>query len=197
MNSRTEFVPLFCPNPGCRSHYKASQKRTWLVRYSFYFCEKENKRYQRFMCLGCKKTFSRRAFESDYCLKLNLSYRTLFAPLKINMSVKSWTKAIKHGAKVIENRLRRLIRWLCFKGFLSKKQAMGLSRLGLVEQGLFYKRLWIKASCPEHRSELSRCFLKQLRSANNDVDIVKFWTLLSWSYYLIDKHYYRPAFTFY
>lgn len=196
VNNNIKFYPCFCPNPKCPNHRKPEQVKKWFVRHSYYFCEKENKQYQRYMCLECKKTFSERSFSLDYYLKLNLSYKQVFLPLKKKMSATIWAKALNRGVSVIENRLCRLGRWLLVKGYLSATQIRRARKRGLVEFGWLLRRLWFKVFNSVRQNSLKRCFLCQLALVIDIVDNVELWSLLSWRYCLSEKYFYRPAFTF-
>lgn len=91
LDKNQDFIPSFCPNAECRFHHEHELDKKWYIRYSSYSRKGEEKRHQRFMCLGCKRTFSGRTFASEYCLKLELEYSRLFAALEqgIDLSKKS------------------------------------------------------------------------------------------------------------
>jgi len=61
-----EFRPPFCPRSDCR-HHTGSEGFRW--RKHGFYATKRNGRIQRYRCMGCKSTFSRKAFSPTYYLK--------------------------------------------------------------------------------------------------------------------------------
>ncbi|MBL8967515.1 MAG: hypothetical protein JNG85_10915, partial [Spirochaetaceae bacterium] len=61
-----DFIPPFCPNPGCEHHRQASGFRYQaFVPWGFYTTRAFGL-VPRFRCTACRKTFSSQTFSVDY-----------------------------------------------------------------------------------------------------------------------------------
>ncbi len=104
--------PPFCPNPDCRYHAldSASNSPSPIFRLFGTYHTKVAGTLKRFLCKGCGRTFSERAFALDYYTKKALSYQEFHRALCSGESISAMAHHQGCSIGSVLNRLDRLSR---------------------------------------------------------------------------------------
>jgi len=98
----------FCPNPLCVYHKDAPND--WWFRFHGYYSTKIFGRIPRFLCTGCRKSFSSQTFSIEYYVKKRVPLRDLFLRHAEAQSCRAISRALHISPGTVQNRLDRLAR---------------------------------------------------------------------------------------
>ena len=102
------FLPPFCPNPACRHHHPVrpyADFGSWGSYSTKAFGE-----VPRFICLGCRRTFSAQTFSPSYYAKLRLDFEDIVSRLCSTGGLRAIGRAIGASSDSVSNRIERAAR---------------------------------------------------------------------------------------
>ena len=108
-----DFLPAFCPNPGCTEHTRDrkqnADRNRWFDRHGHYLTAAFGQ-VPRFRCRSCLRGFSRQSFRLDYYAKRVIDYRELLRQLVSCGSTRDIACAGGCSTSTVANRIERLAR---------------------------------------------------------------------------------------
>lgn len=102
------FLPPRCPNTGWPVHVGPAANR--IIRWGYFPRRCRERREPRFRCLGCRKSFSRQTFRSDYRDRRPDCKDRLFELLTSGVGLSQAACVIKIAASSAQKKMRKLLR---------------------------------------------------------------------------------------
>jgi transposase-like protein len=104
------FVPPRCPNTRCLHHREPVG--TFFHRKGYYAPRCRMERVERFVCLGCRRFFSRQTFRHDYRDRRPECNAALFTLLTSGVGMRQCGRDLKLNSRSVQNKQRKLARTL-------------------------------------------------------------------------------------
>jgi len=105
----SEFTPPHCPNSGCE-HHSAPQRDKWFKRRGLY-STKAHGFVQRYICLDCKRGFSRQTFDLDYYSKKRVPWTEIATIVHLSASDRSFARVHSLSPTTVGKKISRLAKW--------------------------------------------------------------------------------------
>ena len=102
------FVPPFCPNRACCFNKSPTAHFAWA--HGRYHCASLNRSVPRFLCSGCRRTFSRATFRFSYRQKKPLVDAPLMNMLCSGVSLRGAARLLDINRKTVFRKLSRIAR---------------------------------------------------------------------------------------
>jgi transposase-like protein len=106
-HSRHPWQPPFCPNPNCTYHSKLTSGWPY-KKIGFYLRLTSPKRIQRFLCLACRRSFSRQTFSTTYWLKRPDLLQAIFMKAVGGMANRQIARDLRCAPATVDLQLARL-----------------------------------------------------------------------------------------
>jgi len=101
-----EFKPPFCPRPECRYHHRTTGWR--FKKMGFFRRRRAPRLVQRYLCLHCRRSFSRQTFEATYWLKRPDILLTVFKRILSCSSYRQIARELNVSHSTVQRQTERL-----------------------------------------------------------------------------------------
>ena len=99
--------PPHCPNPNCK-FFNQNNHHWPLKKIGFYWCKAQPKRIQRYLCLHCRRSFSRQTFSTTYWQRLPMLDTRLFMRTTGCMANRQIARDLRVAPETVNRHLSRL-----------------------------------------------------------------------------------------